>query len=188
MLLVFGVELYGTSREPLFESGFVFQIYLVCKASLLVAACLSLFLHFGNTAVDSLEVAYLKLRVDYLFVSDRVYRAIDVSNIIIVETTKYMDNSVCLAYIRQKFVAKPFALACSFDQSRYIDYLYRRGYDALRVADFGKFVETFVGHGDDSYVRFDGTKSEVCSLCLSVRQTIEQSRFADIRQSYDSTL
>ena len=110
------------------------------------------------------------------------------SNIIIVETTKYMDNSVCLAYIRQKFVAKPFALACSFDQARYIDYLYRRGYDALRVADFGELVETFVGHGDDSYIRLDGTKSKVCCLCLSVRQTIEQGRFADVGQSYYSTL
>ena len=106
MLLVLGVELHGTSREPLFESGFVFQIYLVCKASLLVAACLSLFLYFGNTAVDGLDVAYLKLRVDYLFVSDRVDRAVDVGNVVVVETTKYVDNSVCLAYIRQKFVAK----------------------------------------------------------------------------------
>ena len=54
-LLIFGVELHGTSRKPLFEGCFVFQIYLVCKASLLVASCLSLFLHFGNTVVDGLE-------------------------------------------------------------------------------------------------------------------------------------
>ena len=67
-----------------------------------------------------------------------------------------MDNSVCLAYIRQKFVAKPFALARSFDKTCDIDYLYRRGYDALRVADFGEFVETLVRHGDDSYIRLDG--------------------------------
>ena len=51
----------------------------------------------------------------------------------------------------------------------------------------GKLREAFVGNGDDAHVRLDCTEREVGCLRLSVREAVEKSGLAHVRESYDTT-
>ena len=131
----------------------------------------------------------MELCIDDIFISDRIHRAVHVYHIVVVEATEYVDDGVCLADIREELVAKSFALACAFDQSRNIyDFNGSWDYTALRFAELAKFDESLVGYGDHAYVRFDGAEREVRRLCLGVAKAIEEGRFAYVRQTHDSTL
>ena len=109
-------------------------------------------------------------------------------DILVVETAQHVNNCVGIANICEEFVTQTLALRCTLNQTCDIDDLDRGGNHTLRVVDLGELDQSLVGYGDHAHVGLDRTEGEVGCLCLSVRQTVEQSRFADVGQTYDSAL
>ena len=169
LLLVFWVELHGTSRFTLFKSLFIFHQYIVSLFCYLVATSLSLFLNTLNTAFYGFQVFKLKLGINNLFIANRVYATVYVGYIFIVEATQHMDDSICFADIGKEFIAKTFTLAGTFYQSGDIYYFYRSRNDASRVNKFRQFGKAFIGHGNYSHVGFDSTEREIGRLGFCIR-------------------
>ena len=110
------------------------------------------------------------------------------SDVLVVEATQNVDNRVGIANVGEELVTQTFALRCTLNQTCDIDNLDRGGDHALRVIDLGEFDQSLIGYGDHAHVGFDRTEREVCCLRLSVREAVEQGRFADIGQTHDSAL
>ena len=161
---------------------------IVLHLGILVGAYLRQLGDLGQTCLDSLKVLELKFRIDDFLVTDRIDRTIHMHHIVVVEATKHMDDGICLTDIGEELITKTFAFRSAFDKACNIYDLDSCGNDTTGVNKFGKLIETLVGHSDDANLRIDGTKREICCLCLCARQAIEKSGFADIRQSYDTTL
>ena len=105
LLLLLRFERDRPGTLSLFESILIFTKHLVSDLRLLVATCLRLLLHLGNTAVHRLQVFDLQLQVDNLLVAYRINRSIHVNNIIIVEATQHMQDRVRLTNIGQELVS-----------------------------------------------------------------------------------
>lgn len=161
--------------------------HLKLEFSVAVASVCHL-LNASDAALNGFEVAQLKLGVDHLLVAHRVNRAINVRHILIVEAAEHMNDGICLANVGQKLIAQALALACALHQAGNVHNLDGGGHDALRVNEFGKFIEAFVRNGDYAHIGFDCTEWEVCRLSLGVRQTVEKRGLAHIRKPYDTTL
>ena len=188
MLLVLGVECHRARRLALVESLLEAAKHLILYLSLLVATGLRLFLHARDAALDSLKVFQLQFVVDDFLVAHRVYRAVDMHHVRVIETTQHVDYGIGLTDVCQELVAETLAFRRAFNQTRDVDNLDRGGHDALRIDDSGKFVQAVVGHTDYADVWLDCTKRKVCRLRLGVRQAVEKSGLANVRQSDNTTL
>ena len=129
---------------------------------LFVAACLGLFLHFGDATFDGFEVFDLEFGVDDFFIAHRVYLAIYMHDVVVVEAAQDMENCIGFADIGQEFVTQPFALAGTFHQAGDVDDFDGCRDHSLRMFNFRQFVQTLVGNGNYTNVRFDRTEREVC--------------------------
>ena len=188
VLLVLGVEGDGAGRLALVEGFLEAAEHFVLYFGLLVATGLCLFLHAGDAAFDGLEVLQLQLVVDDFLVAHRVDRSVDVNHVRVVEATEHMNDGVRLADVGEELVAKTFAFRSTLHKTCDVDNLDRCRHDALRVDDFCELVESLVGHGDYAHVRFNRTEREVCRLRFGVRQAVEKSGLAHVRQSDNTTL
>ena len=103
---------------------------------MLITSGLRLFLHLGDTAVYRFQILDLKLIVNDLLITDRVYTSVHVHDIIVVEATQYVQDSVCLTDISQELIAQSLAFTRSFHQSGDIHDLYGGGDHSLRMFDF----------------------------------------------------
>lgn len=182
-LFVFGLECYRACGFSLFEGLFIAAQYLVGQFGCFVAAGLCLFLYPAYAAFDGFEVFELQFVVDDFFVPHGVDRAIDMRNIVVVETSQNVQYGIGLAYVGKKFIAEAFSLTGTLYQPGYIDDFDRRGDDALRVYQLGQFIEPVVGYGDNTHIGFDGAKGEVCRLRFGVGQTVEKRRFTHVGQA-----
>ena len=188
-LLVFVLQFDGACRLALRERIAVTDIQVKSCLRLFVATHAHLFFDLLYAALDGFQILELKFGIDHLLVAYRVDRTINMDHIAVVKATKHMDDGVRLADVSQELVAKPLAVAGPLDQSGYIDYLHRSGYDAaLGVAELAQTVQTLVGNGDHTEVRFDSTEGKIGGLRLGVAQTVKQSGFAHVRQSYYTAL
>ena len=109
-------------------------------------------------------------------------------HVVVVKASQHVDDGIGLTDVTQELVSQTLAPAGALDQARDVDDLDRGGHDACGVDEFGKFVESLVGHRDDADVRLDGAEREVCRLCFGIRQAVEQGGFAHIGQPHDTTL
>ena len=135
-----------------------------------------------------LEVLQLQLGVDNLLVLNRVHnRATLAHDVVVVEAAQHVDDGVGLADVAEELVAQALALRRTLHESGDVYYLASCGHDATRVNYLGKLREAFVGNGDDAHVRLDCTEREVGCLRLSVREAVEKSGLAHVRESYDTT-
>ena len=91
-----------------------------------------------------------------------------------------MYNRIGLADVGEELIAESLALASTFDQSCYVDNLYRGRHRPLRVLHLDQLIETLIRHGDDPNVGFDRAEGEVGRLRLSVRQAVKQSGLTDV--------
>jgi hypothetical protein len=66
---------------------------------------------FRQFLINRFKVSQLKLRVDDLLISNRVYPAINVHNVIIIKAANHMKNGIHLADISKKLVTQPFPFA-----------------------------------------------------------------------------
>ena len=169
LLLVFRVERNGAGAFALFQRFLVFAKYLVSDLSLFVTACLCLFLHFGDPAVDGFEVFDLQLGIDDFLVAHRIDTAVYMDDVVIVEATQYVQDCICLADIGEEFVSQPFPFAGAFYEAGNIYDFDRSRDNTLGMFDFSQLVQTFVRYGDHADIRFDRTEREVSRLCFCIR-------------------
>ena len=126
--------------------------------------------------------------VDDFLVADGVDRAVDMGDVIIVETAQHVDDCIGFAYVGKEFVAEPFTLACAFYKAGYVDDFDSCGHHAARVAHLYEFVKPLVGHGYHTYVGFDCTEREVGRLRFGIRQAVKQGRLPHVGKPHDSAL
>ena len=185
-MLILGVELHDTGILSLFQHIFVCLQYRCFYLGLLIT-CSGSLLGLGQTALNGLEVFQLQLCINDFLVADGIDSTIHMGDIIILETAQYMDNRICLTDVSQELVSQSFALGSTFYQTRYIYNLAGGGNDASRMNQLCQFGESFIGNGNDTHIGFDCTEREIGCLCLGTAQTVEQSGFTHIGQSYNTT-
>ena len=168
-LFVFRLKRNSAGTFSLLQCFFVFAKYFVSDFCLFVTACLCLFLHFGDTAVDGFQVLDLQLGIDNLLIADRVYTPVYVDDVIVVEAAQYMQDCIRFTDIGKELVAQAFPFAGSFNETGDIYDFHRCGNHALGVFDLSQFIQSFVRYGDNADIRFYRTKREVCRLCFCIR-------------------
>ena len=187
-LLVLSIELNSACRLSLLQCLLITPQHLILQFCSLIATSLCLFLHTGNTSVDCLKVLQLKFIVDYFLVTHRIYRAIDMHHIRVVETTQHMDYSIRFTYIGKKLITEPLSFRRSFHQTGNIHNLDRSRHYALRINNLGKTVQSLIGHCNHAHIRLYSTKRKIRRLCLCIGKAIEKSGLPHIRKPYDTTL
>ena len=183
-----GFKLHGAGAFALQKGFAIGEQDLIFNLCRLVAANLRNFLNAFDAVLNGFQVFQLQFRVNDFFVANGVHASIDVHDVSIVKTAEHVDDGVRLSDVAEKLVAESFALGGSFHQAGNIDDFNRGGNDSPWMNEFSKFVQTFVGHGDDADVRFNGAEGEIGRLCLCIAQTIEKSGLSDIRKSDDAAL
>lgn len=133
-----------------------------------VASGLSLFLDFLDAAFYGFEVFQLEFGVDDFLVAYRVYTAVYVCYILIVETTEYVQDSIGFTDVCKEFVTQSFAFAGSFYQTGNIYDFYSSRNNTVGIYQFGQFVEAVIRYCDYTDIWFDGTEREIGSLGLCI--------------------
>ncbi len=181
-LAVLLLQLHGAGAQALFQSLLVTGEYLEQSFGRLVARH-GLLLALAYAALHRLQILQLQLGIDYALVAHRIDGAVHMGDIAVVETAQNMNYGVGITYVAEEFVTQTLAFRRALHQSRYVDYLDGGGNDFLRVVYFSQLHQPLVGHRNDAHVGFDGTEREIGCLRLSVRQTVEKGRFADVGQT-----
>ena len=119
---------------------------------------------------------------------ERVDAAGDVDDLGVVEAADDVADGVGGADVAKKLVAETFAFGGAFDEAGDVDELHGGGDEALRLNQVGNFCEALIGHGDDAGVGVDGAERVVRGLGLGGGECVEDSAFADVRQTYNSTV
>ena len=109
-------------------------------------------------------------------------------DVAIFETTHDMGDSVAFADIGQKLIAQAFAFRGPAHEASNVNECQSGRDDLLRAGDFRQRVETRVRHRHFTDIGFDRAEWIIRGLrrrCLG--EGVEKSRFADIRQTDDTT-
>lgn len=144
----------------------------------------SLFLELAQTALDGLQVLELQLEVDDLLVPHRIHTAVHMGDIGVIETAEYVQDSVSLADIGQKLVAKALTLAGPLDEAGDIDYLDRGRDDPLGMYQRLQYLKPGIGNSCGADIGLNGAEREIRSLGLAGAYTVEKCRLAHVGESY----
>ena len=90
------------------------------------------------------------------------------NNVVIFETSHYVDDRVYFADVGQKLVAKSLAFARTLHQAGNVYKFNGGGQNPLGVHKAFKYLEAFVGHRDNTYIGLDGTERKVRSFRLII--------------------
>ena len=123
------------------------------------------FLGFDAALFDGVEIGEQELGIDDVDVVERRDLAGDVDDLVVVEAAHHVEDSVCLADVREELVAEAFAFACAFDDARDVDELHGGGDDGVGLDVFDDAVEAGVGDGDHADIRVDGAERVVGGGC-----------------------
>lgn len=110
--------------------------------------------------------------VDDFFVPHGVDRAIDMRNIVVVETSQNVQYGIGLAYVGKKFIAEAFSLTGTLYQPGYIDDFDRCGDDALRCTNSANLLS-----------RSSGTV-----ITPTLGSMVQKGKFADCALALDKQL
>ena len=185
-MLILGLKYHCTGRFSCFQSLFVLHEHVIFELCLLVTAYASLFLDTLDTVLDGLKVLELQLKVNDLLVADRVHRAVDVYNVVVVEATQNVYDCVGLTYVSEELVAEALALARTLYKACDVHNVTCSRDNASGVYQFGELVQSLIGYGYLSHLCVDCTEGEVRCLCLCTRQTVEKCRFSYVGQANDT--
>src|SRR5258708_25205740 len=119
------------------------------------------FLRIRHFLVDRVKVLQNQLGFNNLDVTLRVYTAVHMDDIFILEAADDMTNRIHLPDVSQELVAEPFSPARALDKTRNIDKLYRRGGHLCGAVDPDQLVEPAVRHRNDADIRIDRAKGIV---------------------------
>ena len=141
---------------------------------------------FVVTLLNGFDVGENKFEIDYSDISYRVHGVFHVRNVFVLEASHNVNDRVHLSYVRKEFVSESFAFGRALYKPCDIDEFYACRRNFFAVIKRGESGKSFVRNGNHSHVRFDGTERKVRRLRACVRDCVEKSGFADVRQSYDS--
>jgi hypothetical protein len=139
-----------------------------------------------ESALDLLQVREHEFGRDDVDVPNRIDRAGDVDDVVVLEATDHLHDRVHLSDVREELVAETLALARARDESGDVDETQRGGNDLLgrdQRLDAGKARIRNWNHAD---VRLDGAEGVVLGLDARRRQGVEQGALADIGQADDA--
>ena len=145
-------------------------------------------LDLGHARLHRFQILELKFDVDDLFVPDGIDAPVDVHNVVVLEAAQHVQNGVRRPDVAQELVAQTFPFARAFDQAGDVHNFNRGRHHVLGIDQLRQFVQSVIGHGDDTEVGFDGAKREIRTLRLRVGKTVEKGRFAHIGQADDAAL
>ena len=139
-----------------------------------------------DAPLDHLKVGHDQLRVDDLNVAQRIGRALDMRDVRVFKAADDVNDRVAAADVREELVAEPLALRRALDKACNVDELDDGGRELLGVVLVAQPFEPLVRHGHDADVRVDGAERVVVRGDTRVRDGVEQSGLADIRQPDDT--
>ncbi len=160
-LLVLAVEFHAARRFTGLQGLFVCLEDVGLQPGCLVTSGLGGLEGFCQSALDGLEVFELELVVDYLHVAHRVYRGVDVRDVVVVETAQHVKDGVRLTDICEELVAKPLPFRGSLYEAGDVYDLDRGRHNRAGFAHLHKFVETAVRHGYHAHVGLYGAERKV---------------------------
>ena len=139
--------------------------------------------------LQAVEIGEHQLRLDRLGITDGIDVPLDMRDVAILEAAQHMDDGVHFPDIGQELVAEPFALRRAAHQAGDVHEFQAGRDDLLALADLRQHIEARVGHADAADIRLDRAEGVVRGLRGSgLRQRVEQSGFADIRQAHDAAV
>ena len=110
-------------------------------------------------------------------------------DVIVIETAHDLDHGVGLADIGEKLISQSLTFRRSANEARDIDKLDCCGDDRFRLYDLGKWRETLVRDGNNTYIRLDRRKGIIRGERRFLGgQSIKQRRFSDVWQANNSGL
>ena len=104
------------------------------------------------------------------------------------EATNDLYDGIDFADVAEKLVAQALSLARALHQAGNVHEFDGGWNDLLRFREQREFLQTLVGHVDDSHVRFDRAEGKVCRMGLAgAGDRVKKRGFANIRQSDDTS-
>src|SRR6476660_1812515 len=94
--------------------------------------------------------------------------------VIIVKTTKHVQDGVTFADIAQEFVSEPFTFAGALNKTGNVNYFHSCGNDVLGFYKFAEFIETLIRNRDSTNVGINSTERKICSLSFCITQAVKQ--------------
>ena len=141
----------------------------------------------GHALFQAFKVGEHQFGFDRVGVGDRVDLALDMGDVVILETAQDMHDGIDFADIGEELVAEAFALGRAAHQTRNIDEAELRFDDLGAAADLGDGLKPIVGHRDAAFIGFDGAEGiirRLRRLCFGER--IEQGGLAHIGKTDDT--
>src|SRR5260221_12903144 len=122
-------------------------------------------------------------------VADRVDRALDMHDVVVVEAAQDLRDRIDLADVAEELVAEPLALRGAAHQARDVDEFELGRDDLGRFGEAGAHRKALVRHRDPPDIGFDRAERVIRRLGRGGRgQRVEQGRLADIRQADDAAI
>lgn len=123
-----------------------------------IVGSFDLFVKIFDSVVHIFEILKNELGVDDLHVSDGVDGVLGVGDVLIFESSDDVINTVDLLDVAQEMVTQTLTLGCASHQTGNINDLKNCSYFRLWSPHLAKFVESFIGYWDDSFVWLDGAE------------------------------
>lgn len=146
-------------RHDLFE-GFEFRLCVFVGFGIFACAFDAFF--------DLAEVGENEFEGNDIDISERVYGAVDVGDVVVVKAANHVDDGVDFADVGEELVAEALAFGCAFDEAGNVNELDSGGEDLFGSGNFGEDIKSGIGDADHSDVGFDGAEGKVCGLGLRV--------------------
>ncbi len=127
-----------------------------------------------NALLHRLKILDLELSINNALVADGVYRTIDMSDVLVIETTEDVNDSISLTNIGKELIAEALTFTCALDETGYVHNLDSGRDNLLRVLNLIENFEPVVWHGNDAHVGLYGAKREIGRLGLGIREAVEE--------------
>ncbi len=142
-----------------------------------------------NPAFDALEIGKQKFGHHRFRVPDGIDRALDMGDVVVVETTQHHNDGVHLADIGEKLVAQPLALGGATYQARDIDELQESRHRLGGFRDSADPLQALVRHGYPAHIRLDRAERIIRGFRrYGLRERVEKCGFSDIGKADDTTV
>ena len=102
----------------------------------------------------------------------------------VLEAAHHVGDRIGFTNIGEELVAQTFTLGSASDQAGDVHEFHGGRENTLRFDDLGEFVQPWIGHRDQSRVRFNGAEREILCRNACFGQRIEQGGFAHIGETY----
>ena len=137
--------------------------------------------------LEEFQIGEHQLRQNQLQIAGGIDGILDMDDVRIIEQTDDMRDGINRADMPKKLITKTFAFARAFDKTRDVDEFHRGGNRFGGMFQFDKLVDTRIRNRHDARIRLDGAEREIGGRRTAVAEGVEESGFADVRQSHKTT-